>query len=258
MERTSISFDRAAEYYDRTRALSPETMAEVVALLRAELEGRQPCLEIGVGTGRLGLPLHESGIRMAGVDLSLPMILKLREKAGGRAPFPVVVADALALPFRDHSFGAGLAVHVLHVIGDSRAGLAELVRVVRPKGVVLVDAGGWGRGWWRQIQDRFCEEAGIPPRGRGLIRGREIDEIMASFGARVRRLGPIRAVEWGAIEERISRLEEGLYSFTWQMDDRSRREAARKVRAWAMERFGSLSEPRRSQGRIGYRAYDLP
>ena len=53
----SVSFDRAASFYDATRALTPEAMAAVQALLRSELQGRGRCLEIGVGTGRMALPL---------------------------------------------------------------------------------------------------------------------------------------------------------------------------------------------------------
>jgi hypothetical protein len=46
----SVNFDRAAGYYDKTRALPAATMADLTGLLAAELAGRQPCLEIGVGT----------------------------------------------------------------------------------------------------------------------------------------------------------------------------------------------------------------
>ena len=54
----SIPFDRAAEVYDQTRGLTAEASAATTDLLRRELEARQPCLEIGVGTGLIGLPLH--------------------------------------------------------------------------------------------------------------------------------------------------------------------------------------------------------
>jgi ubiquinone/menaquinone biosynthesis C-methylase UbiE len=83
----SIPFDRAAEVYDETRGLTAEASAATTDLLRRELEARQPCLEIGVGTGLIGLPLHRAAIRMIGVDLSAPMLGKLVEKAEGRLPF---------------------------------------------------------------------------------------------------------------------------------------------------------------------------
>jgi ubiquinone/menaquinone biosynthesis C-methylase UbiE len=65
----SVNFDRAAGYYDATRALSA-TMAALTGLLATELADRQPCLEIGVGTGRFALPLRAAGIAMAGTDIS--------------------------------------------------------------------------------------------------------------------------------------------------------------------------------------------
>ena len=49
-------------------------MAQLTGLLAAELAGRQPCLEIGVGTGRFALPLRAAGIAMAGTDISGAML----------------------------------------------------------------------------------------------------------------------------------------------------------------------------------------
>jgi hypothetical protein len=57
----SIPFDRAASFYDRTRALTPESSAAITRLLGDELRGRGPALEIGVGTGLIALPLHAAG-----------------------------------------------------------------------------------------------------------------------------------------------------------------------------------------------------
>ena len=73
----SIAFDRAAEYYDRTRRTSPDAAAATTAMLTAEFAGRGTILEIGVGTGQIALALHGSGVPMAGVDISLPMLAKL-------------------------------------------------------------------------------------------------------------------------------------------------------------------------------------
>src|SRR5437867_2722127 len=100
----SVAFDRAAEFYDRTRALLPEAERATVELLRTELAGRGGCLEVGVGTGLIALPLHQAGVSMVGLDLSRPMLSKLVEKAGGRIPFPLVLADATRMPFRDDAF----------------------------------------------------------------------------------------------------------------------------------------------------------
>src|SRR2546423_7934462 len=102
----SIAFDQAADYYDRTRRLDPHVHAAVIDLLAGELRGRGRCLEVGVGTGRIALDLHRTGVPMAGVDLSRPMLDRLVEKARGAAPFPVAPADAPPPPPRPHPFGA--------------------------------------------------------------------------------------------------------------------------------------------------------
>jgi SAM-dependent methyltransferase len=251
-------FDQAASYYDRTRTLSGPMRKRTTELLGAELRDRGPCLEIGVGTGRIALPLHGAGIAMAGVDLSPLMLGKLVEHAGGRAPFPLAVADATRLPFPDGQFGGGLVCHVLHLIPPWGEVLDELIRVIRPGGVVLVDPGGWGRGWWREVQERFCAEAGIPSAFPGLNHAEELDGAMADRRAGLRLLKPIDHRTHATIEERLGHLEQGLFSFTWGLDDETRTRAARATRRWAERTFGSLNERRRTGGTVQWRAYDLP
>ena len=105
MSSSSVTFDRAAEYYDRTRSNPLSIQRRVTELLTAELRPRQPVLEIGVGTGRVALPVHESGVRLVGADLSRPMMERLVAKAGGSPPFSLVQADATRLPFPDARSG---------------------------------------------------------------------------------------------------------------------------------------------------------
>jgi SAM-dependent methyltransferase len=256
-----VSFDRAAEYYDQTRALPAAALAGVVEQLSRELAGRARCLEIGVGTGRIALPLAEAGVAMAGIDVSAPMVGRLLEKAGGRAPFPVALADATRLPFRDGAFGAALCVHVLHLIPQWQAAVDELLRVVRPGGVLLVDLGGPDDPVSRQIEDRFGDAAGIVAESRpGLTRARtsELDARLVAAGCDTRFLPPIPVTHEVTLAEHIDRLEAGLYSWTWGIDDATRRDAADDVRAWASAEIGPLDVPQRRFGEIRYRAYDLP
>jgi ubiquinone/menaquinone biosynthesis C-methylase UbiE len=99
----SVAFDRAAGYYDESRGLDP-AVEELVANRVEEAAGRAGrLLEVGVGTGRIALPLHRRGRRVVGVDLSLPMLERYRAKAAaaGLPPPPLLRADATRLPFRD-------------------------------------------------------------------------------------------------------------------------------------------------------------
>jgi SAM-dependent methyltransferase len=256
-----VSFDRAAEYYDQTRALPRAALEGVVGVLGAELEGRGRCLEIGVGTGRIALPLAGAGVPMAGIDVSAPMVGRLLAKAGGHAPFPLALADATRLPFRDGVFGAALCVHVLHLIPRWEAGVDELLRVVRPGGVVLVDLGGPEDPVVTSVEERFGEAAGIDAQKRpGVTRDatRDLDDRFASAGCDVRVLDPVPVTSEGTLAELIDRLGDGIYSWTWSLDEDTRRRAADDLRAWASEEYGPLDAPREGHGEIRYRAYDLP
>ena len=76
----SVTFDRAAGYYDDSRGLDPE-VEELVADRVEEAAGPTGrLLELGVGTGRIALPLHRRGRQVVGVDLSLPMLERYRAK----------------------------------------------------------------------------------------------------------------------------------------------------------------------------------
>lgn len=252
----SISFDRAAAYYDRTRGLSAGTMERVTSLLEAELGRRGRCLEIGIGTGRIGLPLVERGVDLTGVDLSTEMLSVLREKATD--PIPLAVADATVLPFPSDAFGGALACHVLHLIPNWRDAVAELARVVRPGGIVLIDLGGWGGGDWEVIEKRFVAEAAIANPRPGAKDPAQVDEALAAFGARVRLLPEVPEPRTYTYAELIDRIDDGLYSFTWAADEATRRRAAAALRTWARDNLGPLDELREHHWTVRWRAYDLP
>jgi SAM-dependent methyltransferase len=261
----SVAFDRAADVYDATRALPADVQAQVMALLVAELAGRGPVLEIGVGTGRMALPLVAAGVPVVGVDLSAPMLARLRAKAAGSgagpAPLPAVaLGDATALPFASGGVAAGLVCHVLHLIPDWRAAVAELARVVRPGGVVLVDLGGDPGEEVGAIQARFMAEAGLARRHPGVDNDADTALVTSAFaehGGRLRELAPIpvsRSVPLGLV---IDLWEGNSFSWTWPLDDATRHRAAAATREWAAGRFGDLGRPRPGRATIRWRAYDL-
>jgi SAM-dependent methyltransferase len=131
----SVNFDRMADRYDATRGglARGRFVAE-------ELEPYLPkgrLLEIGVGTGLIATAFAESGWDVAGVDLSEQMLAR----AAGRIPGRIVRADAAALPITTASVDACLAVHVLHLVGDAPAVVAEVARVLRPGGRFAVVRG---------------------------------------------------------------------------------------------------------------------
>ncbi|MGH2717900.1 MAG: methyltransferase domain-containing protein, partial [Actinomycetota bacterium] len=231
---------------------------ELGALAGFEKSGRGRCLEIGVGTGRIALPLALAGVAMAGVDISAGMVGLLVEKSGGRAPFPLALADATRLPFRTGTFGAAVASHVLHLIPPWREAIAELARVVRRGGLVLASLSGRpADSVLPDVRARFTKEAGAEPRHLGLAAGEELDEAFAAIGASNRVLPSIIERRSVRLDELIGRLERGEFSFAWPLDEVTRHEAAERVREWARAEYGSLEEPREVERALSWRAYDL-
>jgi SAM-dependent methyltransferase len=87
--------DRIAEVYDAMMADLPDPTDCVDRL--AELAGPGPALELGIGTGRIALPLAARGVPVHGVDASPAMAERLRAKPGGQA-IAVSLGDFAGVP----------------------------------------------------------------------------------------------------------------------------------------------------------------
>jgi ubiquinone/menaquinone biosynthesis C-methylase UbiE len=131
------NFDRVAEIYDCTRAFPPGAAATIARGLAAFLPPAAHVVEVGVGTGRVAVPLTTEGVRVTGFDISRGMLAVLHSR---RSPVAALLAEASRQPFRDGAFDAGLFVHILHLVPDPEATIRETVRVVRPGGVLLAGA----------------------------------------------------------------------------------------------------------------------
>jgi SAM-dependent methyltransferase len=83
MRQEDIWDERAAQSYDTPGIdmFSPTVLGPAVDRL-AELAGGGAALEFAIGTGRVAIPLMEKGIQVEGIELSQPMINRLREKVG--------------------------------------------------------------------------------------------------------------------------------------------------------------------------------
>lgn len=85
--------ERVAARYDETSAamFEPRTLEPAVDFL-AGLAGGGRALELGIGTGRVALPLSRRGVAVHGIDLSRAMVRRLRAKPGGDA-ISVTIGD---------------------------------------------------------------------------------------------------------------------------------------------------------------------
>jgi SAM-dependent methyltransferase len=244
----SISFDRAADYYDETRALPAAAMERLVAALSERMRPTGAVLEIGAGTGRYLVPLRAAGVRISGVDISAAMLARLRAKDRSA---PVALGDATSLPIRDGAFGSGLAVHVLHLIPTWRRALAELVRAVRARGLVFVDAGGGDN----PVEAHFFQEAGVVARHPGLQNTNELEHELALLGARKEAPVEVQVVLEVSLGDYIDRLQAGLYSRCWALDSDTLQRAGMATRAWAAARLGNLETPIRVERLVSVGVY---
>jgi len=138
-------FDRIAPRYDRlnrTMTMGIDGRWREAAAAAADLAAGESALDCCTGTGDLALALErrvtERG-RVVGIDFSSQMIELARQKAVHRgSDVTFEVGDVLHLPFDDDTFDAATVSFGIRNVSDLDAALAEMTRVVRPGGKVVI------------------------------------------------------------------------------------------------------------------------
>jgi demethylmenaquinone methyltransferase / 2-methoxy-6-polyprenyl-1,4-benzoquinol methylase len=137
-ESVRAMFDRIAGVYDvmntvMTAGLHHQWRTRAVDLARVGPGTR--ALDVATGTGDLAIELASRGGDVVGSDFSEGML----ERARGKSPdVRWEQANALELPYEDDSFDAATVGFGARNFSDLASGLAEMVRVVRPGGRVVV------------------------------------------------------------------------------------------------------------------------
>jgi ubiquinone/menaquinone biosynthesis C-methylase UbiE len=176
-ERLRRHWDRRARSYDRQMAFMDRVLFE---------DGRrwvcaQACgevLEVAIGSGR-NLPLYPDGIRLTGIDFS-PQMLQLAqrraEELGRQVDLRLGNAQALDLP--DAAFDTAVCTLSLCAILDHRRAIAEMKRVLRPGGqLLLLDHVAAGTRLARAIQ--WLLERITVPLGSEHLRRRPLLQVQA-------------------------------------------------------------------------------
>ena len=182
-------FAGIAGTWDEIRRTYEHTDIQLGAV-SALVDRRLQVIDIGTGTGAL-LPLLASAVdRVVAVDNSEAMLAKARAlcERSGLTAVEFQRADILSLPFADANFDAAYCSMVLHHVARPAAAVAEMARVVRPGGKVVIIAFtkhnlSWMRdelahqwlGFEREEIERLCRGSGLEPQ-RYVVRRRTADQ----------------------------------------------------------------------------------
>jgi SAM-dependent methyltransferase len=119
-------YDRIGIGYDSTRRADPYLLSRLIHHLRPLCDGRY--LDVGSGTGNYTIAMNQAGVAIAGIELSLTMLNRAREKSSG---VTFINASAVAIPFRAASFDGVTCTFVHHHLHDPILAFKEIRRVLK-------------------------------------------------------------------------------------------------------------------------------
>ena len=131
-------FDAVARRYDVTNAvlsLGQDRRWRRVTLAALAPSPGEVVLDLAAGTGTSSEPFDAAGARVVPCDFSLGMLTAGKAR---RPDLPFCAGDALRMPFADASFDAVTIAFGLRNVADTGAALAEMLRVTRPGGRLVV------------------------------------------------------------------------------------------------------------------------
>ena len=164
-EDVAAMFDRTAQRYDRTNdvlslgqtRLWRRAVAGAVGARRGER-----VLDVAAGTGTSSTSVVRDGARCVACDFSRGMLRVGAQRRGGASVGGVtfVAGDALALPFADSVFDAVTISFGLRNLADTGRGLAEMLRVTRPGGrLVVCEFSVPASRLWRTVYTEYLMDA---------------------------------------------------------------------------------------------------
>jgi len=133
-------------------------------------------LDVATGTGLVAEALLARGFRVTGLDQSAEMLAVASKRFGDRVE--LVEAPADALPFPDASFDTVVCTFALCAIPDERRAVGEMIRVLRPGGLLLLADHIAGATWPVRGLQRILELATVPLQGEHMLR-RPLRQVQA-------------------------------------------------------------------------------
>lgn len=240
------SFDRVADVYDETRGLPRDVeraIAGGIARLVFDAATKPHLLEVGIGTGRIAVPLAAEGIAVTGIDISPKMLAQLLAK---RRDIDVILAEASRPPLHHDVFDALLFVHILHLVPDAEATLRATLPLLRIGGVVLYggDDGQVGR---RAEAEAIIRRAALDISGIALSEweardriGEMVRRVLRECCADVRDVTLARWRRRGTGRRMIERLQRQDYSSSWKIPAADVPAIVKRVTPALAELYGGL------------------
>jgi ubiquinone/menaquinone biosynthesis C-methylase UbiE len=191
--------------YDVVRYAGPANeykqtvMRNAYRRLLGSLQGKR-ILDVGCGPGRGVIDFAREAAFAAGTDASLDMLCVARNKTQTGLPCGFAVAHAQRLPFRAGSFDAVTALNFLHLfsVETQRSMVAEMMRVVRPGGILVLEFDNALNGLGLGLYKRWTKVE------RGSLPG-EIRSVVGNDCRVVKVYGAVIPVAW-RLFHRIPRL----------------------------------------------------
>lgn len=253
--RPNFAFDkRVAGRYNRQRA-HPETVSteigqSIVSTVMAGMDqpAQPQILEVGFGTGRIGIPVAQAGGTVVGFDLSHEMLaaLDLKSEVDNSQPFHLSQADMHAFPYKSGAFDAVLCVHVLHLAKDWRQVIREMKRSLKPNGRFIR-----GSDWLdpESVLARFRDELrnyvlslmpnAMPP--SALVSN---SDMGTELGGEIRE--EVVASEWTVMvspAERLQAIETKTDNESWFLPPPVHAQVLDHMKGWAAETWSDLDAP---------------
>jgi len=233
--RFPYSFDRVATDYDTAWALPDDILDPVISCIAKLCRGGR-LLEVGVGTGRLAIPLQREGVAVIGTDVSRRM-LTLGRRKGAESLF---LADAHRLPLADKVVRTAMTNRVLHLLSSWPAALAEICRVTSGRYLSVLERASADPDVDAEYI-RLVQDAGSNTRRPGIYERELVNQLrpVETFDIRV-----VDAVVPASYL--ISMLEKRVYSSQWNIPEEVHRAAIRSV----CDKFDGQQVSTRNDGQI--------
>lgn len=185
-------FARSSDEDHRISGWSEKGLAARLAVFTAEYERAMPAtscrvLDVGCGPGTYGRWLSDRGDHVVGLDYSWPSLKQAQGKDGARSLRPAYTqGEAYRLPFRPGAFDVVLCVGVLQTLTDERLALTELTRVLKSRGLLIVDA--LNAHGVTALMQRILRKPGGPVVRYGAL---GLQRLLRGLGYRHTRLAPV-------------------------------------------------------------------